>query len=73
MAEASKLFMPRRKRFSLTRARPSADKLARVDRWRAAVFAASIRGLTWAVGGSMRLRTVGEEGLADHRRLGGQR
>lgn len=74
MAEASQRLAaatPRpRKRFSLTRARPSADKLARVDRWRAATFAASIRGIAWALGASMRLRTTGESDLASHRRLG---
>ena len=60
----------RDKRFSLTRARPSAGRLTPADLRRAAIFGTVARLGMWLAGSTMRLRTVNEPKMAGYRRLG---
>jgi lysophospholipid acyltransferase (LPLAT)-like uncharacterized protein len=59
-----------RKRFSLTRARPSDERLSRGDRLRATVFSTAVRSAVWAIEKTLRHRSVGEAAMASYRRLG---
>ena len=61
---------PARKGFSLTRARPSSQRLSRADRFRAAIFSAAAGGGLWAIERTVRHRSVGEAALGSYRRLG---
>ncbi|MHC4209886.1 MAG: lysophospholipid acyltransferase family protein [Planctomycetota bacterium] len=61
---------PARKRFSLTRARPSDERLSRGDRMRAAVFSAAAQCAVWVIEKTLRHRSVGEAVMASYRRLG---
>jgi lysophospholipid acyltransferase (LPLAT)-like uncharacterized protein len=58
------------KESSLTRARPSRNRLSPADRFRAACFATAVGVVSFFLGASMRVRTVGEDRLAGFRALG---
>jgi lysophospholipid acyltransferase (LPLAT)-like uncharacterized protein len=61
---------PARKRFSLTRARRSGERLSGADGLRAAIFSGAARSAIWVIERTMRLRTVDEAVLGPSRRLG---
>ena len=61
---------PGRKGFSLTRARPSRERLTRADRRRAAIFSTAVGSVLWALEKTIRHRSVGEAAIPSYRRLG---
>ena len=60
----------KKKSFSLTRARPSRERLTGRDRFRATLFGAIARPLMSAIAATLELRTTGEHVLPDYRALG---
>ncbi len=61
---------PKKKSFSLMRARPARGRLNRRDRVRASIFAMAIRVVTRIILLTLRMRTVNEARLPDMRKLG---